>query len=179
MRGKLYTCFMALNVIYSHTHTHTRVCAKFLNSSFILVRAFTLMDVKILTLCNSNIYFIYFNTFLYSTPNISSIRFFFLTSFKYFFYIIFTLFLSSLSSSLALLLLCFFLFSEVWTKINQATCHQQLHNTEKTYRCQIPITRSHNKEKAYTMLGKKKGSRWSVVTPGERDPRIETQAKKF
>ena len=155
--------------------THTRVCAKFLNSSFILVRAFTLMNVKILTFGNSNIYFIYFNTFLYSTPNINN------TIYIFFFSVHLNIFsiLFLLSFSLPLWLFCFSvsfssLKSEPRSTIqpqpshhNQATCHQQLHNSEKTFHCQIPTTRSHNKEKAYTRPGKK-GGRWSVVTHGQK-----------
>ena len=165
-------------MLYIHTQTHTCVCAKFHNFSSILVRAYTLMNVKILAFGNSNIYFIYFITFLYSKPYINSTCFFFFTpSFKYSLNIIFyshyhfSLFLSGSFASLLLSLL--------WSlNQDQPFSHQQLHNSEKTFHCQIPTTRSHNKEKAYTKPEKKKG-RWSVVTRGERDPRTEIQAKKF
>ena len=155
-RKVVYKCFMALIVV----HSHTRVCAKFHNSSLIFVREFTLMDVKILAFNNSNIYFIYFITFFYNTPKINSTGFFFTTSFKYSLNIIFyshSLFSLFLSGSFASLK------SEPRSTIqppqpphhNQATCHQQLHNSEKTFHYQMPTTRSHNKEKAYTKLGKK------------------------
>ena len=112
--------------------------------------------------------------------------FFFFSSSKYFFYIIFTLFLSS---SLALLLLCFFLFSEVWTKINHSATtltSQPGHVPPITtqLRKNLSLSNTHypipqQRKSVYNAGKKKMGSRWSVVTCGERDPRTEIQARKF
>ena len=62
-----------------------------------------LVELKFLAFSNSKCYFIYFNTSHYNSPNING-SIFFTTSFKYYFFILFLLFLS-LSSCLSLLFL--------------------------------------------------------------------------